>query len=296
VAAPFIGGSTGQASLPSTPAVAAAAAPQGMKYVQTFEDTPGYSTPGTGESTGTLRAGRNYIHCKVEGPEVRRGDNWNRYWLKTDLDTGTPWKNQYVSAFAMAKQGNNQALAEDGSEIPDCTPGGAGEDEPPVSDSAHTLNVQWEQQSKGYNCGPTTVRMLLGLHGVQPSIADISATAGTTGDGTYRTGVAAALNQYQDAHEYEVKDVDGVAEQNLRMALLDDVKKAVGKQGHGIALTFDGKMPGYRSYVQHWVAIVGIDGDRVLIADPTSGAGTGADMAPTYWVPINELPIKTWVS
>lgn len=62
-----------------------------------------------------------------------------------------------------------------------------------------------------------------------------------------------------------------------------------------MALTFGGKMPGYRSAVQQWLAVVGIDGERVLVADPTSGAGTGTGLEPTYWVSIAVLPINTWV-
>lgn len=148
------------------------------------------------------------MYCKVRGPEVRRGNAYNSWWLLTDLDSGSLWQNQYVSAFALTRWDNDEARANDGTVIPDCesASGGAGEEQTPTS-STHTLNVQWEQQSTGYTCGPTTVRMLLSLHDVRPSIADISAQAGTTTDGTYRTGVAAALNHCQDGHEYQVKNV-----------------------------------------------------------------------------------------
>lgn len=277
------------------------ASTEGTKYlVETFEDTPGYRAPGSGEPTGTLKAGpENYVFCRVQGPEVRRGNDHNSWWLLTDLDSGSPWKNQYVSAFALARWSNDEARANDGTEIPECpdASGGAGEGE--VSDTtARTLDVQWEQQTTDYTCGPTTVRMLLGLHGATPTIDELSTAGKTTkGAGTNRDGVVNALNQFQKAHEYQISIPNHApvpADRNMRAALLNDVKGAI-KQGHGVALAFNGRMPGYRWDADHWVAIVGLDGDKVLIADPVSGKGTGANLAPTYWVAINDLPIKTWV-
>jgi hypothetical protein len=92
--------------------------PGRVKYfVDTFADAPGRATPG-GARTGTLRKGRNYVYCKVRGPEVRVGSAYNRWWLKTDLDVGPA--NQWVSAYYLARWGNDQAKDNNGTVIPNC--------------------------------------------------------------------------------------------------------------------------------------------------------------------------------
>ncbi|WP_083958605.1 M23 family metallopeptidase [Herbidospora mongoliensis] len=87
--------------------------------VDTFANAPGHSTPG-GTRTGTLYAGTNYVYCRVRGPEVRVGSNWNTWWLKTDLDEGSPWQNQYVSAYYLSRWGNDVAKDNDGNDIRPC--------------------------------------------------------------------------------------------------------------------------------------------------------------------------------
>jgi hypothetical protein len=89
-------------------------------WVDTFADAPGHSTPG-GTRTGTLNAGTNYVYCKVWGPEVRVGTAYNHWWMKTDLDTGNPWQNQYVSAYYLSRWGNDEAKDNSGTVLPDCT-------------------------------------------------------------------------------------------------------------------------------------------------------------------------------
>jgi hypothetical protein len=86
-------------------------------FVDTFAAAPGRATPG-GARTGTLNAGRNYVYCKVAGPVVRVGAAHNRWWLKTDLDVGPA--NQWVSAYYLARQGNDQANDINGRVIPNC--------------------------------------------------------------------------------------------------------------------------------------------------------------------------------
>lgn len=85
--------------------------------VDTFEDAPGHSTPG-GTRTGTLYKGTHYVFCKVQGPNKQVGDDYNHWWLKTDLDTGQ--RNQWVSAYHLARWGNNEARDNNGREIPNC--------------------------------------------------------------------------------------------------------------------------------------------------------------------------------
>ncbi|GAB3938550.1 hypothetical protein GCM10029976_053200 [Kribbella albertanoniae] len=88
-------------------------------WVDTFQDAPGYASPGVNPSTGTLKKGTSYVYCRVWGPEVRVGTSFNHWWLKTDLDIGPA--NQYVSAFALAHWGNDVAKDNWGREIKNCT-------------------------------------------------------------------------------------------------------------------------------------------------------------------------------
>jgi hypothetical protein len=95
--------------------------PSPSKYfVDTFADAPGYSTPG-GTRTGTLwAAASNYVFCKVWGPKVGSSTVYNHWWLRTDLDEGNPWQNQYVSAYYLRLWGNDEAKDNNGAVIRDC--------------------------------------------------------------------------------------------------------------------------------------------------------------------------------
>jgi hypothetical protein len=99
----------------ATPASAAA-----TYLVDTFANAPGYSSPG-GTQTGTLYAGTNYVYCRTWGPIVADSyGNYNHWWLQTDLDTGNPWQNQYVSAYYLSRWGNDVAKDNSGNDIPNC--------------------------------------------------------------------------------------------------------------------------------------------------------------------------------
>lgn len=94
--------------------------PPTTKYwVDTFANATGYSSPG-GTATGTLNAGTNYVFCKKWGPEVSVGTQFNHYWMLTDLDSGNPWQNQYVSAYYLSRWGNDEARDNNGTVLPDC--------------------------------------------------------------------------------------------------------------------------------------------------------------------------------
>jgi hypothetical protein len=93
--------------------------PYGTYEVDTFANAPGYSTPG-GTRTGTLHGGTNYVYCKREGPVVSEGSAHNKWWLLTDLDEGSPWQNQWVSAFYLSRWGNDEARDNSGAEIRTC--------------------------------------------------------------------------------------------------------------------------------------------------------------------------------
>ena len=87
--------------------------------VDTFADAPGRSSPG-GTQTGTLNAGTNYVYCRVWGPNVQVGSSFNHWWLKTDLDTGNPWQNQWISAYYLSLWGNDVAKDNNGTDIAPC--------------------------------------------------------------------------------------------------------------------------------------------------------------------------------
>lgn len=91
----------------------------GRYWVDTFADAPGHSTPG-GVRTGTLLKGTHYVYCRSWGPLVQVGGSYNHWWLKTDLDSGNPWQNQWVSAYYLSRWGNDQAKDNSGNDIPNC--------------------------------------------------------------------------------------------------------------------------------------------------------------------------------
>ncbi|MFC4532546.1 CHAP domain-containing protein [Sphaerisporangium dianthi] len=93
--------------------------PPSKYWVDTFAAAAGYSTPG-GTRTGTLNKGTNYVFCKVWGPIVQVGSDYNHWWLRTDLDSGSPWQNQYVSAYYLKHWGNDEAKDNGGVVIRDC--------------------------------------------------------------------------------------------------------------------------------------------------------------------------------
>ncbi|RCG29786.1 M23 family peptidase [Sphaerisporangium album] len=88
-------------------------------WVDIFTAAPGYSSPG-GVRTGTLNQGTQYVYCRAWGPIVQVGSAYNHWWLRTDLDSGNPWQNQWVSAYYLARWGNDEARDNSGAQIPDC--------------------------------------------------------------------------------------------------------------------------------------------------------------------------------
>ncbi|MEV8624039.1 M23 family metallopeptidase [Streptomyces sp. NPDC051079] len=96
----------------------------GKYWVDTFADATGYAQANTNDAQGVLRAGTNYVSCKVWGQEIRDGSgNVNHWWLRTDLDTVYPGKNgrgAYVSAYYLSRWGNDEARDNSGNVIPDC--------------------------------------------------------------------------------------------------------------------------------------------------------------------------------
>lgn len=96
----------------------------GRYWVDTFANATGYREANTNDPQGTLNKGTNYVYCRIWGAEVRNGNNeFNHWWLRTDLDRTDPGKNgrgAYVSAYYLARWGNDEAKDNTGRDIPNC--------------------------------------------------------------------------------------------------------------------------------------------------------------------------------
>ncbi|MFR0355107.1 hypothetical protein [Streptomyces sediminimaris] len=132
--ASLLAGASGSASAASPasagagPAAAGAvhapvrAAAYAKHWITLFEDEDGYRTPRPFSQpttpSGGIHAGSNYVYCRVWGDKVTGSYGYNHWWLRTDLDwtyPGKPWQNQYIPAYGLSGQGNDQANG-----IPDC--------------------------------------------------------------------------------------------------------------------------------------------------------------------------------
>lgn len=87
-------------------------------WVDTYTAAAGYPSPTSTAQSGTLNAGTHYVYCKAWGREIRNGSQFNRWWLKTDLDVGPA--GQYVSAYNLSRWGNDEARDNDGYDLPRC--------------------------------------------------------------------------------------------------------------------------------------------------------------------------------
>ena len=87
-------------------------------WVTTFSSASGR------DHGGTLNAGTNYVFCKEWGDKVGTDSAYNHWWLYTDMDTGGQ---DYVSAYYLSGQGNDEAKDNSGTTIPTCSwDGGSG--------------------------------------------------------------------------------------------------------------------------------------------------------------------------
>ncbi|WP_170177889.1 hypothetical protein [Thermomonospora umbrina] len=92
-------------------------------WVDTFAAAEGYREPDTaGSPVGSLRRGTHYVFCKRRGARVERGDQFNHWWLLTDLDEvyGGGGPRAWVSALYLAHWGDDEAKDNDGRDIPVC--------------------------------------------------------------------------------------------------------------------------------------------------------------------------------
>ncbi|WP_354644381.1 C40 family peptidase [Kitasatospora camelliae] len=90
----------------------------GRYWVDTFANASVYASPTSTASTGTLFQGTNYVYCKAWGRRIVNGSSHNRWWLKTDPDSGPA--GQWVSAYYLSRWGNDEARDNNGTVIPNC--------------------------------------------------------------------------------------------------------------------------------------------------------------------------------
>lgn len=115
--APGAGGS------PAGPPESGPPAAQRKYWVDTFAAADGFREPGTsGEPAGRLRKGTNYVFCKRWGGRVERNDQYNHWWLLTNLDEvySGGGARAYVPALYLTHWGNDEAKDNSGQEIPTC--------------------------------------------------------------------------------------------------------------------------------------------------------------------------------
>jgi hypothetical protein len=98
--------------------------PGGQRFqVDTYGAAIGYSGANTANPQGVLNKGRNYVYCKVWGTRIGGATAFNHWWLRTDLDRTYPGKDgrgAYVSAYYLARWGNDEAKDVNGRVIPNC--------------------------------------------------------------------------------------------------------------------------------------------------------------------------------
>jgi hypothetical protein len=96
-----------------------------MSWINIFEEAQGHAGPDTscgvvGSSTPSTNP--QYVWCRRWGGEVRRGADFNHWWLWTDLDNPpSSGVRGWISAFYIQDQGNDEAKdINTGRDIPDC--------------------------------------------------------------------------------------------------------------------------------------------------------------------------------
>lgn len=95
----------------------------GKHWVNTFSAATGYAAANTARPQGVLNKGTNYVYCKVWGARVGTASQFNHWWMRTDLDRTYPGGNgrgAYVSAYYLARWGNDEAKDVNGAVIPNC--------------------------------------------------------------------------------------------------------------------------------------------------------------------------------
>jgi hypothetical protein len=150
---------------------------------------------------------------------------------------------------------------------------------------------QFQQQQNGYYCGPAATRVALTARNHYPSQDQVAKSLGTTVNGTDSSNnVVNTLNAYLGGGTYEATFIGGNdATPAQRDELLKDVRYTIDS-GYVVVANVVGPIStndsSFYSYpTGHYVAIIGYEGDNVLVADVN---------VREYWV--TGARMATWIA
>ncbi|KAB2350063.1 C39 family peptidase [Actinomadura rudentiformis] len=171
-----------------------------------------------------------------------------------------------------------------------------------------TLTIHWEQQKKGYWCGPTAARMALKTWVKNPAsqstLADDMISDWPhdphTSDATKATkAMNNALSRSGFGKPYFTRGFKkNTPLYKKRAQLFKDVRVTVGSKRHAMVIHIRSNKkkkfhPNYPNrYVGHYVTIIGfnLQAGTILITDPASGYNKDWSKVPKrYWVSANRL-------
>lgn len=276
--------------------IAVAAPAQAAQYwVDTFANAPGYSSPGATQ-TGTLFAGTSYVYCKVWGPQVGSGGAYNHWWLQTDLDAGSPWQNQYVSAYYLSRWGNDEAKDNGGTVIPDCGGGGG-------APTYVTATYTFDDQDDPNWCGPASTKLALSAAGVSVSQATLASptylNTANLGQTPHINNVRDVLNTIGTGFTYATRSFNfpytSSEKEDLRSRIITTIgtrHRVIVANVLGSGVDLNGTSHSYSG--GHYLTIVGYkasDNAETVVIDDVAISNSGTHL---YYMDLDEL--TTWIA
>ncbi|MEU4567489.1 C39 family peptidase [Micromonospora sp. NPDC023956] len=157
---------------------------------------------------------------------------------------------------------------------------------PPKPPASKVLDIQYQEQSTFYYCGPAATRIALTARNIVRSQDDLAVRLNTTQSGTNSAeDTTRVLNDLVGRDVYRTRTIPGGAATPAQMDRLQaDVVRTVGN-GYAVVLNIAGSATdvagGWHSYPGgHYLTVVGYrdNGRTVRIADPANAA------AGSYWM------------
>ncbi|MDG4859548.1 C39 family peptidase [Streptomyces sp. T-3] len=159
--------------------------------------------------------------------------------------------------------------------------------------TARTLEIDYQVQETGYWCGPAATRIALSARIGPPSQADLAAQLGTTENGTdHISQVTSVLNANLGTGWYETKEMpNDPPTQEQKDLLWRDITLDINNNYPlvtNIVAPPGNQPPGYPpdQTIYHYFTVIGYDDANmsVLIADPASFSGNQI-----YWLSFDQL-------
>lgn len=284
----------GLLGLLATSIIAIATPAQAARYwVDTFANAPGYASPG-GSQTGTLCAGTSYVYCKEWGPAVTSGSAYNHWWLKTDLDSGSPWQNQWVSAYYLSHWGNDEARDNNGNVIPDC--GGN-------ASTYVTATYTFDDQDDPNWCGPGSTKLALSAAGVFVGQATLASSTylntANLGQTPHINNIRDVLNAIGTGYTYATRSFNypyaASEKETLRSRIINTIgtrQRVVVANVLGSGMDLNGAWHTYSG--GHYLTIVGYkvsDNAETVVIDDVAISNGGTHL---YYMDLDEL--TTWIA